>query len=69
MAIMSDTAATTMQRTVLQCLVQAGITPQRALAHLKRGWVRVDDVKVTDPEYLAESPAHVEMRPRPPYDV
>ena len=69
MAIMSDPAATTLRRTVLQRLEEAGITPERARAHLKRGWVRVDDVKVTDPEYLAESPAHVELRPRPPYNA
>lgn len=68
MATMSDTATTTSHRTVLQRLVEAGITPQRALGHLKRGWVRVDDKRVTDPEFLAEPPAQVEMRPHPPYD-
>jgi hypothetical protein len=69
MAIMSDTATTNLGRTVLQRLLEAGITPERARAHLKRGWVRVDDIKVTDAEYLAESPAQVELRPRPPYDA
>ena len=66
MAIMSATKP--VRRTVLQRLSEAGITPQRAQAHLKRGWVRVDGVRVTDPEFLAEPPAQVEMRPRPPYD-
>jgi hypothetical protein len=69
MTIMSDTATTTRERTVLQRLQEAGIAPERARAHLKRGWVRVDDITVTDPEYLAASSAHVELRPRPPYDV
>jgi hypothetical protein len=68
MAIMSDPATKTRQRTVLQRLLEAGITPERARAHLKRGWVQVDDKTVTDPESLAELPAQVEMRPRPPYD-
>jgi hypothetical protein len=68
MTIMSERRTSTLQRTVLQRLSEAGITPQRARAHLKRGWVHVDGVTVTDPEFLAESPAQVEMRPRPPYD-
>ena len=68
MAVMSDTASSASQRTVLQRLLEAGITPERARAHLRRGWVRVDDKKVTDPECLAASPAQVEVRPRPPYD-
>lgn len=68
MAIMSGRATKTVQRTVLQRLLEAGITPERARAHLKRGWVQVDDKTVTDPESLAEPPAQVEMRPRPPYD-
>jgi hypothetical protein len=68
MAIMSDPTTRTLQRTVLERLSEAGITPQRARAHLKRGWVKVDGTTVTDPDYLAGPPAHVEMRPRPPYD-
>lgn len=58
----------TQQLTVLDRLVEAGITADRALAHLKRGWVELDGKTVTDPDLPADKPAHVELRMRPPYD-
>jgi hypothetical protein len=63
---MSDTATTT-QQTVLDRLLEAGITRDRALAHLKRGWVELDGSLVTDADAPAEPAAHVELRMRPPY--
>jgi hypothetical protein len=50
------------QHTVLDRLVQAGITEPRAVHHLADGWVRVDDAVVTDPAAVAEPPARVEIR-------
>jgi hypothetical protein len=38
-------------RTVLDRLLQSGISKTRALDHLKGGWVRVDGQKVEDPAY------------------
>lgn len=58
-------AATTGERTVLDRLVQAGITPERALAHIREGWVLVDGRPVTDPDTAADLPAHVELRAIP----
>ena len=60
--------ATVTQQTVLDRLLEAGITPARALAHLKRGWVEIDGKLVTDPDAPADPAAHVELRMRPPYD-
>lgn len=61
---MTTTASTTTvaQHTVLDRLLAAGITRDRALSHLADGWVRVDDVVVTDPDQPAEPPADVEIR-------
>ena len=67
MSITKD-ATTARPQTVLDRLLEAGISQQRARAHLKRGWVWLDGTVVTDAEHLAERPAKVEMRNRPPYD-
>ncbi len=64
----TEDVKTARPRTVLDRLLEAGISPKRARAHLRRGWVWLDGTIVTDPEHLAEQPAHVEMRNRPPYD-
>jgi len=50
------------ERTVVERLVQSGITEERALQHLRDGWVRVDGEPVTDPSHPAEPPAHLEFR-------
>jgi hypothetical protein len=52
-------------RTVLDRLVQSGISPERALAHLRGGWVLVDGAVVRDPAAPAEPPARVELRSIP----
>lgn len=49
-------------RTVLDRLIQSGITEDRARQHLADGWVRIDDVVVTDPAQPADPPAQVEIR-------
>jgi hypothetical protein len=49
-------------RTVLDRLVQSGISEARALDHLKGGWVRVDGKKVKDPTYPATPPSQVELK-------
>lgn len=49
-------------RTVLERLLQAGISESRALDHLKGGWVRVDGQKVEDPAYPATPPSQVELK-------
>jgi hypothetical protein len=67
MSITKDTT-TARPQTVLDRLLESGISQQRARAHLQRGWVWLDGTIVTDPEHLAERPAKVVMRNRPPYD-
>jgi hypothetical protein len=56
------------ERTVLDRLVQSGISAQRAIEHIRGGWVLLDGHRVTDPDAPAEPPAHVELRviPRAP---
>ncbi|MHA6781933.1 hypothetical protein ACVGOW_13205 [Pseudonocardia saturnea] len=49
-------------RTVLDRLVQSGISEARALDHLNGGWVRVDGKKVDDPAYPATPPSQVELK-------
>lgn len=49
-------------RTVLDRLLQSGITEARALDHLKGGWVRVDGTRVEDPTHPAPPPSHVELK-------
>lgn len=49
-------------RTVLDRLIQSGITEDRARQHLADGWVRIDDAVVTDPAQPADPPAQVEIR-------
>ncbi len=49
-------------RTVLDRLLQSGISETRALDHLKGGWVRVDGKKVEDPAYPATPPSQVELK-------
>ncbi len=61
----TDSDVTTGARTVLDRLVQAGITPERALAHIRGGWVQVDGRAVTEPDAAADPPAHVELRAIP----
>jgi hypothetical protein len=52
-------------RTVLERLMQAGITQDRAMHHLSDRWVRVDGEIITDPTHGAEPPAQVELRFKP----
>jgi len=66
MTITKD-ATTARPQTVLDRLLDSGIAEQRARTHLQRGWVWLDGTFVTDPKQLAERPAKVEMRNRPPY--
>ncbi len=49
-------------RTVLDRLLQSGISETRALDHLKGGWVRVEGKKVEDPAYPATPPSQVELK-------
>lgn len=49
-------------RTVLDRLLQAGISEARALNHLEGGWVRVDGQKVQDPAHPAAPPSQVELK-------
>lgn len=49
-------------RTVLDRLLQAGITEARALDHLRERWVRVDGEIITDPQHVASPPSQVELR-------
>jgi len=48
--------------TVLDRLLQAGITQDRALQHLQDRWVRVDGQITTDPALAATPPSQVELR-------
>ncbi len=59
---MATTGDTTLERTVLDRLLQSGITESRALDHLKGGWVRVDGQKVEDPAYPATPPSQVALK-------
>ena len=59
---MTASTTATARQTVLDRLLAAGITRDRALSHLADGWVRVDDTVVTDPNRPAEPPADVEIR-------
>lgn len=56
------TTGNTLDRTVLERLLQSGISETRALDHLKGGWVRVDGQKVEDPSYPAAPPSQVELK-------
>ncbi len=58
----SDSTLVKPERTVLDRLLQSGITKTRALDHLKGGWVRVDGQKVEDPAYPATPPSQVELK-------
>ncbi len=49
-------------RTVLDRLIQAGITEDRARDHLRDRWVRVDGQIITDPQHAATPPTQVELR-------
>ena len=49
-------------RTVLDRLLQSGITQDRAMNHLRDGWVRVDGQIVTDSTQPAPTSAQVELR-------
>jgi hypothetical protein len=49
-------------RTVLDRLLQSGISKARALDHLQGGWVLVDGQKVKDPTTPATPPSTVELR-------
>jgi hypothetical protein len=50
------------KQTVLNRLLQAGISEARALAHLREGGVIVDGRVVTDPDQPANLPSRVEIR-------
>ncbi|MBW0117471.1 hypothetical protein [Pseudonocardia abyssalis] len=53
---------TTSRSTVLDRLVQAGITGARARDHPHDGWVLVDGHQVEDPASLVTPPSTVELR-------
>ena len=60
-----ETSGNTMvavKRTVLDRLLQAGISESRARAHLGEGGVIVDGRVVTDPDHPADLPSRVELR-------
>lgn len=59
-----DTAAVA-DRTLLDRLLRSGISRERAIEHVRGGWVLVDGRRVTDPGAPAELPAHVELRSIP----
>jgi hypothetical protein len=59
---MTTSGTTLTDRTVLDRLLQAGITEARALDHLRDRWVRVDGQIITDPKHLASPPTQVELR-------
>jgi predicted rRNA methylase YqxC with S4 and FtsJ domains len=48
--------------TVLDRLIESGITPERARRHLQEGRVYVDDVRVTDPSAPVDHAAHLRLR-------
>ncbi|MFC4950755.1 hypothetical protein [Pseudonocardia sp. GCM10023141] len=56
------TGSAVVEKTVMDRLIESGITEQRALGHLRNGWVRVDDQVVTDAATPAGWPARVEIR-------
>ncbi len=58
----SSNGVAVVDRTVVDRMVQSGITEERALQHLRDGWVRVDGEPVTDPSHPAEPPAQLEFR-------
>jgi hypothetical protein len=58
----SSNGVAVVERTVLDRLVRSGITEERALQHLRDGWVRVDDEPVTDPSHPAAPPTRVDFR-------
>jgi hypothetical protein len=57
-----STSGTITRRTVLDRLLEAGITHDRALQHLQDRCVRVDGQITTDPAQAATPPAAVELR-------
>jgi hypothetical protein len=61
MGTTQSTAVITRQ-TVLDRLVEAGITEARALEHLRRGAVLVDGHPIADPDSDATPPARVDIR-------
>jgi hypothetical protein len=50
------------RQTIMDRLVEAGITEARALEHLRRGAVLVDGHVITDPGGDATPPARVDIR-------
>jgi hypothetical protein len=59
---MATSGTAVAEKTVLERLVEAGITEKRALGHIGNGWVRVDDQVVTDSAAPAGWPARVGIR-------
>jgi len=58
----SGSNLTVAERTVLDRLLQAGISQERALRHLRDGGVLVDGRVVTDPASAAALSSRVELR-------
>lgn len=58
------TTTETPTTTVMDRLLEAGITESRAREHLADGWVSLDGVVVTDPAASAARPVRVDLRPR-----
>jgi predicted rRNA methylase YqxC with S4 and FtsJ domains len=56
------TAHATSAPTVLDRLIEFGITQERARRHLQEGRVYVDDVRVTDPSAPVDRAAHLRLR-------
>jgi hypothetical protein len=59
---MATSGSAVAEKTVLQRLLESGITEERALGHIHNGWVRVDDQVIADAAAPAEWPARVEIR-------
>lgn len=58
----SGSTLNTKKRTVLDWLVEAGISEERAFGHIREGGVVVDGRVVTDPAGPAEVPSQVRIR-------
>jgi hypothetical protein len=50
------------ERTVLDWLIEAGISEARAFDHIREGGVVVDGLVVTDPDGPVEVPSQVRIR-------
>ena len=58
----SGSTVNTKKRTVLDWLVEAGISEEPAFGHIREGGIVVDGRVVTDPAAPAEVPSQVRIR-------